>query len=103
MALTSIAGIGEGTAKVLAEHGIDSIKKLAKASVQDVMKVPGFGEIRAKTVLAAAAADSKPVTKQKKIAITKKKKPAKKTKKKGSKKDTKKSDKKKKKSKKSKK
>lgn len=54
--LTDIAGIGESTATLLAEHGIDSVKTLEKGGVKGLMAVPGFGQIRATTVLTALAA-----------------------------------------------
>lgn len=53
-ALTDIAGIGESTAELLAEHGIDSVKALRKGGLEKLAKVPGFGEKRAVAVLAAA-------------------------------------------------
>jgi Holliday junction resolvasome RuvABC DNA-binding subunit len=61
-ALTDIPGIGESTAALLAEHGIDSVKALIKGGAKGLMKVPGFGEKRAATTLEAAAAlkDEKP-------------------------------------------
>lgn len=55
-ALTDIQGIGPGTAALLAEHGIDSVKALLKAGEKGLSKVPGFAEIRAGNVLAAAKA-----------------------------------------------
>lgn len=55
-ALTDIPGIGESTAALLAEHGIDSVKALLKGGMKKLTKVPGFGETRAATVLNAAEA-----------------------------------------------
>ncbi len=52
--LTDIPGIGESTAALLAEHGIDSVKALLKGGEKKLCKVPGFGEVRAAAVLAAA-------------------------------------------------
>ena len=54
-ALTDIPGIGESTAALLAEHGIDSLKALVKGGAKGLMKVPGFGEKRAAATLEAAA------------------------------------------------
>jgi ERCC4-type nuclease len=54
-ALTDIPGIGESTAAILAEHGIDSVKALVKGGARGLMKVPGFGEKRAAATLEAAA------------------------------------------------
>lgn len=61
-ALTDIPGIGESTAALLAEHGIDSVKALVKGGAKGLMQVPGFGEKRAATILEAVAAlqDDKP-------------------------------------------
>ncbi len=55
-ALSDIPGIGESTAAILAEHGIDSVKSLIKGGIKGLMQVPGFGEKRAAVTLAAAAA-----------------------------------------------
>jgi nucleotidyltransferase/DNA polymerase involved in DNA repair len=55
-ALTDIPGIGESTATILAAHGIDSVKALLKGGIKGLKQVPGFGEARAATTLAAAAA-----------------------------------------------
>jgi len=51
--LTDIPGIGESTAALLGEHGIDSVKALRKAGVKKLRRVPGFAKTRAVTVLAA--------------------------------------------------
>jgi len=53
-ALTDIPGIGESTAAQLVEHGIDSVNVLIKGGKKKLGKVPGFGDIRSATVLAAA-------------------------------------------------
>ena len=52
--LTDIPGIGEKTAALMAEHGIDSLKALRKGGAKKLDRVPGFGEKRAIAVLAAA-------------------------------------------------
>ena len=54
--LTDIPGIGENTAAILAEHGIDSVKALKKGGMKKLAAVPGFGELRAANVLNAAEA-----------------------------------------------
>lgn len=54
--LTDIPGIGDATATLLGEHGIDSFKQLRKGGVSALCMVPGFGQIRATRVLAAADA-----------------------------------------------
>ncbi len=52
--ITDIPGIGESTATLLADHGIDSVKTLRKGGMKKLCRVPGFGEMRAASVLAAA-------------------------------------------------
>lgn len=54
--LTDISGIGEATAALMIEHGIDSIETLTEGGLKKLILVPGFGEKRAATVLAAANA-----------------------------------------------
>ena len=78
-ALTDIPGIGESTAAILGEHGIDSVKALIKGGTKGLMQVPGFGEKRAAVTLEAAASlkDEKP-KKEKKADKPKKGKDAKK-------------------------
>jgi len=52
--LTEIQGIGESTAALLIEHGVDSVKALRKAGIKKLCRIPGFGETRGMLVLAAA-------------------------------------------------
>jgi len=52
--LTDVAGIGESTALLLNEHGIDSVKALRKGGVKKLVQVPGFGEIRSAAIITAA-------------------------------------------------
>jgi len=54
--LTDISGIGEATAALMIEHGIDSIETLTEGGLKKLILVPGFGEKRAATVLAAVNA-----------------------------------------------
>jgi transcription termination factor NusA len=54
-AVTKIPGIGERTAESLAQHGFTTIAQLAKASVDDLVVVHGFGAIRAAVVIETAA------------------------------------------------
>jgi Holliday junction resolvasome RuvABC DNA-binding subunit len=54
--LTDVAGIGDSTALLLNEHGIDSVKSLRKGGVKKLLQVPGFGEIRASAIISAADA-----------------------------------------------
>lgn len=52
--LTSVSGIGPAAAAVLAEHGFASAEQLAASVIEDLVKVPGFGAVRAATTLRAA-------------------------------------------------
>jgi len=52
--LTSVSGIGPAAAALLAGHGITSVEQLAASVVEDLLKVPGFGPVRAATTLRAA-------------------------------------------------
>jgi len=54
-AITDITGIGPAAAAALGEQGFDSLKALARASVEQVSAVPGFSAARAQKVIAAAA------------------------------------------------
>lgn len=54
--LTDVQGIGPTTAKALEAQGLRTVAALAKASTDKVVAAPGFGEIRAAEVIAAAAA-----------------------------------------------
>ena len=53
-ALTSISGIGPAAAEVLKQHGFKSAEAVAKASVEQLSAVPGFGEIRSQSTINAA-------------------------------------------------
>ena len=48
--LEDIRGVGAATASTLADHGLTSVKKLAKAGIDAITAVPGFGVIRATAV-----------------------------------------------------
>ncbi len=50
-----VPGIGPAAAKLLAEHSINTAADLATASIELVVAVPGFSQIRATRVIAAAA------------------------------------------------
>jgi len=52
--LTEIAGIGPATARLLADNGFATVESIAKASDQELAKVPGFGMVRAAVVIDAA-------------------------------------------------
>jgi transcription termination factor NusA len=54
--LTNVKGIGPATANALADAGITTAEKLAATSVEKLTAVPGFGELRAKVVIAQAQA-----------------------------------------------
>ena len=45
--LTTIPGIGPRTAEILAEHGFDTLQKIANASVDALAQLPGFSSARA--------------------------------------------------------
>jgi len=53
-AIIDITGIGPAAAEALAEHRIRTVATLARASVEKVSTVPGFSEVRATRVIAAA-------------------------------------------------
>lgn len=55
-AVTNIRGIGAHAAALLSEHGFNSVEDIAKATPEAVMAVRGFGSVRAKQLVAAAAA-----------------------------------------------
>ncbi len=52
--LTSVNGIGPAAAAVLEAHGLTSAEQLAASVVEDLVRVPGFGPVRAATTLRAA-------------------------------------------------
>ena len=54
--LHDIKGLGPATAARLAEHGLTSVKRLAKADPDALTAVPGFGPARAAAVQAEARA-----------------------------------------------
>ena len=54
--MTAVTGIGPAAASVLADHGFDSAEALANCSIAALVKVPGFGAIRAATIKKAAQA-----------------------------------------------
>lgn len=54
--MTAVTGIGPAAAIVLADHGFDSAEALANCSIAALVKVPGFGAIRAATIKKAAQA-----------------------------------------------
>jgi transcription termination factor NusA len=49
--ITSIPGVGQHTAKVLAHHGFSSVEDIAGASVDQLQALPGFGAIRATGII----------------------------------------------------
>ncbi len=53
-ALTSISGIGPAAAELLKQHGFNSAEDIAKASVEELSQVPGFGAIRSENMIIAA-------------------------------------------------
>ncbi len=55
MVIHDVTGIGPAAAKLLAEHNINTPAELAAVSVEHLVAIPGFSEIRATRVIAAAA------------------------------------------------
>jgi len=53
-ALTDVQGIGDATVRILADHGIRSVKALAKAETSRLTDIPGFGEARAEAIIRSA-------------------------------------------------
>ena len=54
-AITDIPGIGPVAAASLAEHGYQSLRKLAGTTIEKLTSVPGFSTARAGKVIAHAA------------------------------------------------
>lgn len=52
--LASIEGVGEKTEGLLKEAGINTVKDLVKAKVEDLTKIPGIGEKTAEKMIEAA-------------------------------------------------
>ena len=94
--LTDVNGIGAVAASALRKAGVKTPASLAKATVERIAAIPGFGVVRAAAVIKAAAALSKTATEAekgredkkagKKKKKSKKSKKGKKKKKKGDKK-----------------
>ena len=84
--LTDVRGIGPSTVRILEAQGIRSVAALAKAKVDRVPAAPGFGEIRAAEVIAAAKKATSSLGKKKVAAKKLKAKKDKKKKKNGKKK-----------------
>ncbi len=53
--ITSIKGIGPSSALLLKTNGFTSIKDIAEASVEQLQNVPGFGPVRAASIIEDAA------------------------------------------------
>jgi hypothetical protein len=62
--LTEIKGVGPVLAKACANNGYGSVKKIAAATLHDLVAVRGINETKAKLVIAAAQAllDSAPAS-----------------------------------------
>jgi len=52
--ITAVTGIGPATALILKASGIKSAEDLARASVNDLLKIQGFSQSRAKAVIKSA-------------------------------------------------
>ena len=77
-----VRGIGQSTAAILAENGIQSAEDLAGAKIEQLLCIQGFSETRAARVISDAQAllassttgeNEKPVLKSKPVKSTKKK------------------------------
>ncbi len=80
--LTDVTGIGPATLKILAEHKIRTVEALAALSIDDLLKMHGFSDVRARAVKKSAMEClrqvSSPPTTLKKPAATASKVPIKK-------------------------
>ncbi len=80
--LTDVTGIGPATLKILAEHKIRTVEALAALSIDDLLKMHGFSDVRARAVKKSAMEclrqASSPPTALKKTATTASKAPVKK-------------------------
>ena len=47
MNTTDISGIGDATAQQMRTHGLDSVEAVARASIEQLVAVPGIGAARA--------------------------------------------------------
>jgi Holliday junction resolvasome RuvABC DNA-binding subunit len=54
-AIIDVNGIGPAAVETLAEYRINSVNALARASIEKIAAIPGFSEVRAARVIAAAA------------------------------------------------
>ena len=54
--ITTVTGVGEAMKAVLAEQGFKTVSDMAKASVDDLAAVRGFGKARAAKAIASAIA-----------------------------------------------
>ncbi len=52
--LTDVTGIGPATLKILAEHKIKTVEALAALSVDDLLKLHGFSDVRTRAVKKSA-------------------------------------------------
>lgn len=52
--LTTVSGIGDTMAEVLAESGIKTVRALSKMSVNELVQVKGFSDAKARSVIASA-------------------------------------------------
>lgn len=53
--ITDVTGIGPVSAKVLFEHRIKTVEALASISFDELKKIPGFSDLRARAVKKAAS------------------------------------------------
>lgn len=68
--LTDVTGIGPVAAKILSDHCIKTVETLAAISLAELLKVPGFGDIRARAVRKAATDCLRNRASQKSVTVT---------------------------------
>ena len=54
LSVTEVRGIGASTAERLKKHGYKTVAKLASATVEQLMAIPGFSQARAESTIEAA-------------------------------------------------
>ncbi len=52
--LTDVSGVGPSMAETLVSNKIDSVKKLAKVDIKDLISIPGIGETTGRSMIESA-------------------------------------------------
>lgn len=52
--LTDVSGVGPSMAETLVNNKIDSVKKLAKVDIKDLISIPGIGETTGRSIIESA-------------------------------------------------